>query len=291
MNCICCLSDRITPGPIGLNGYFRCLDCGFLFEVPYENIREKVIRHYEQADPHRKVAISKQVFFLAALKHIATHFKKCRGALLDVGCGFGYFLDLAAKEGWQTWGVEVMSYMHRKDKQKTIKHNIYRGTLKEAEYPDNFFDVATLWDVLFIVERPFDELAECYRLLKKGGMIGIRVRNVLFQELIYRIYYPFRKIAWTLGIKAPYVFHPYCYSTESMRNLLDRVGFTSIKITHSPLTSGDPYRYTDIAVLTRTVKVIIDIFSKVFFWMSGGKRIIGPSLLIWAEKPQIGSKG
>jgi len=55
-------------------------------------------------------------------------------------------------------------------------------------YPDNSFDAVTLWDVLFHVQDPYEEIRECFRVLKRRGVIGIRVRNVLFEKMIYRAY-------------------------------------------------------------------------------------------------------
>jgi len=246
--------------------------------------QEGIISHYQNVDPHKEVADSKRTFFDTSLDYLTSRFKKEGRMILDVGCGYGYFLDLAKKRAWHTRGVEIVGVPAKGAKEKVGGENIFDGSLSEAHYPSESFDAVTLWDILFIVENPYDELRECYRVLKDGGIIGIRVRNIFFQKIAYWIYRPFGRIAWKLGIKAPYVFHLYCYSTKSMQLLLQRIGFTSIQISNSPLTRGDPYSHSTIKSLTRAAKVFVDALSMIIYGISGGKWIIGPSLLIWAEK-------
>ena len=288
MKCICCLSNKILPRPIGLDGYYGCLNCGFVFTGMDKrgDDRGNLVTHYQNVDPHETVAKYKQSFFISALRYLSSRCHKKKKTILDVGCGYGYFLDLAARKGWDTSGIEVVSDAVGAAERRIGKGNIFHGTLKEARYPDNSFDAISLWDVLFIVENPFEELRECYRILKEGGVIGIRVRNVFFQKVVYQVYSPLKKIASRLGLRNPSVFHPFCFSRKALFQLLRRVGFSYIQITNSPLTEGDPYWYTDIKVLTKVAKRLTGLVSGLVFWMSGGSMVIGPSILVWVEKPQ-----
>jgi len=292
MRCICCLSNRIIPSPLGLDGYYGCLHCGHFFRARDKGAdnRENLISHYQNADPHEKIADLKQPFFNSALAYLSLQCNKKKKSILDVGCGYGYFLDLAARNGWDASGVETMNDAAVLAEKRIGKRNICHATLKEAKYSDNSFDVITLWDVLFIVENPFEELKECYRVLKQKGIIGIRVRNVFFQKMVYRVFSPLKKITSGLGIRNPYVFHPYCFSRKSIYQLLLRVGFTKIKVSNSPLTKGDPYGYTHMEGLVKVTKYLIDLFCRLGFWISAGRWVIGPSLLVWAEKPQSSLK-
>jgi len=88
-----------------------------------------------------------------------------------------------------------------------------------------------------MMENPYKELKECHRILKKDGIIGIRVRNVVFQKIAYYIQKPFKKIYPKLGIKHPTVFHPFCFTPRSIEQLLKRLGYTEIQIMNSSLTS------------------------------------------------------
>jgi ubiquinone/menaquinone biosynthesis C-methylase UbiE len=205
--------------------------------------------------------------------------------ILDVGCGFGYFLELAARKGCQPFGVEITHDAVLAARGKFGDENIFQGTLRQAEYPANLFDVITLWDVLVFVENPLAELKECFRVMKEGGILGIRVRNVFFQMAAYRIYSYLNKIFSKLGMKAPYVFHAYSFGSKSIYQLLRRTGFKEIRVVNSPLSKADPYGHFGSAGLAQAAKFAIELISRFVFFLSRGNVVIGPSLLIWAQKP------
>ena len=75
----------------------------------------------------------------------------------------------ASKQGWKSSGVEIVKEAAESAKDKIGTENVFEGKLKEASFGDHSFDAITLWDVLAVVDDPYDELKECYRLLKKGG--------------------------------------------------------------------------------------------------------------------------
>lgn len=287
MNCICCLSSEITSRPSGLIGYYLCRDCGLIFKEGDSKQCDinRLINHYQKADPHEQVAASKLVFFNSALDFLEIDFEKEEKKILDVGCGHGYFLELAKRRGWHGYGVEIVKGAVDIAAEKLGNNNIFNGRLHEASYPPNLFDVITLWDILVFIDNPLKEMQECCRILQPGGIIGIRVRNAFFQQIVYRIYKPCSGIAYKLKIKNPAVFHRYCYSSRSIRELLLRAGFRRIQVFNSPLTVGDPYQHTTVKGLTQLAKRIIDLAAIFIFWLSGNRWVVGPSLLIWAEKP------
>jgi 2-polyprenyl-3-methyl-5-hydroxy-6-metoxy-1,4-benzoquinol methylase len=249
-----------------------------------DNFQNIISKYYQNVDPHEQVALSKQSFFNMTLDYLSSQVKSNNRSILDVGCGFGYFLKSASEDGWETYGVEI-SDAAVWDARKTVKEaKIFHGSLKDAHYSDEYFDAITLWDVLVMVDSPFDELKECHRILKPRGKIGIRVRNVFFQKMAYKIYFPFRNIASWLKIKKPYVFHRYNFGAKSLQLLLHRAGFRPILITNSPLTEGDPYSHTRVDKLTGFLKSSVHIVGRVLFQISGGRLVTGPSLLVWAEK-------
>jgi SAM-dependent methyltransferase len=287
MKCVCCLSGRVITSPAGLRGYYCCESCGLVFSAKgkRQNLRDGLIQHYRDVDPHRSIANSKQFFFSSALGYLSSNIKKEKRSILDVGCGYGYFLELAKSERWEAFGVEIVNAIDRDAPQRAINQNIFYGTLKEAEYPDNHFDAITLWDVLVFVDNPFEEAKECYRVLKEGGIIGIRVRNIIFEKIARRAYLLIKKISPHLNLKNPSVFHRYCFTSKSLFQLLLRVGFTNIIVTNSPLTKGDPYDYGCRKGLIKASKSVMDCISRIVYWFSAGRVVIGSSLLVWARKP------
>ena len=189
------------------------------------------------------------------------------------------------EQGWQVSGVEIVEEAVQAAREKVGKKNIFHGSLIEVHYPDDSFDVVTLWDMLDMSEDPFEELGECYRIMRNGGRIGIRVRNASFQKLLFRLFRPILGVTARLGIKNSFVLHLYCFTPVSIYRLLRRAGLVRIRITNSPLTDGDPYGYSRIGWVTWAVKRLVYLFSRVVFRGTDGLWIIGPSLLVWADKP------
>jgi len=82
----------------------------------------------------------------------------------------------------------------------------------------------------------------------------------------------------------PYVFNKFCFNRKSIYLILSRAGFQNIRITNSPLTDGDPYQHIKNHTIIKIAKTLCKIASDMIYWSSFRKLIIGPSLLIWAEK-------
>jgi len=151
-------------------------------------------------------------------------FKK-NGRILDVGCGDGYFLNYMKDKGWETYGVEPeeVGSKYAKD---VLKVNVFIGELKEACYPNKYFDVITLFEVLEHLHDPSANLSEIGRILKEDGLLVITVPN--FTGFAYKIFKE-RRIA----IDAPR--HLYHFSQITLCKILEKMEFKVLKIRH---TSG-----------------------------------------------------
>lgn len=287
MNCVCCNSVDIHRYLIESSTYNFCENCDFLFspQNDHKEIAQNLKNHYLHDDPHEMVSLSKTSFYKTVLDYLDNEVSQKEKRILDIGCGYGYFLQLASKRGWKPFGIEVVKDAVKSSQTKVGNKHIFCGKLKEVNFNSDAFDAITLWDVIAIVDNPYNELKECNRLLKKGGIIGIRTRNVSFQKWVYRIFVLVKGIALRFGLKKPYVFNKYCFSRKSLYALLSRLGYTNIKITNSPLTFGDPYNHMPFNFGLKIVKICLNVCSKIVFFTTGGRCLIASSLLIWAEKP------
>lgn len=265
----------------------RCGRCGLMETPPVHEPAHAagMDHHFRAVDPHGAVAASKAGFYAQALESINSSIDRRERTLLDVGCGCGYFLECAAVGGWRTTGVDIVPEMISAARKRVPAAALFIGDLRAAQLTAGSVDAITMWDVLDMVPDPAAELAECLRLLAPGGVIGIRVHNVDSQLWLYGCYSGILWLWRGLGIKPLFTFHRYSFGAKSIERLLSRGGFTRISICNSPLTLGDPYSYSRLEGLSGVAKRLIQFAADLVFRWSGGRKLWGPSLLIWARKP------
>ena len=136
------------------------------------------------------------------------------GKILDVGCGAGSYLYRLKQWGWETYGVEPSEIGAKQARRLGLE--VRQGTLKEAQFPDGFFDVVRLSNVLEHLSDPKATFREIRRILKSDGVTYITVPNTrslvfwLFQENWYALDSP---------------RHVISYCPRALQTLCDATGF------------------------------------------------------------------
>lgn len=139
---------------------------------------------------------------------------KDNGRILDIGCGIGYFLLVTKYLGMKSYGVEPGDFDHSLSSHHNL--DIFNGTLLEAKYDSNFFDVITINHVLEHVNNPSEYLAEMYRILKPGGtlIIGVPISD----GLAFKIFGKY----WS-QLDTPR--HIYIFSKKNLESYAKKFGF------------------------------------------------------------------
>lgn len=155
----------------------RCRRCRLVFVNPQPTARQ-LRRFYAQYFPPESAPLwakqMGQVFRREGREYLLR--RKKHGRLLDVGCGFGFFLKMMRDAGWDVVGVEP-SPTAAASARRRFGLNVLAGRLEDASFPPESFDAITLWYVLEHVPNPMDTLARCSALLKPGGALIVRVPN------------------------------------------------------------------------------------------------------------------
>lgn len=148
--------------------------------------------------------------------------------LLDVGCSLGAFILAAKDRGRAEHGVEISRpvALYARDIRKL---NLFCGTMEEAKFKNDYFDVINMSALLEHVHDPLGMASEAYRILRKGGALSASVPS--FTSLSIKI----------LGKKYRYIAkeHLFYFTKDSIMKLLERAGFKTAKISSeyfSPLT-------------------------------------------------------
>jgi len=187
----------------------RCNRCGLVCLNP----RPKEIIHYY---PERKEVIEKDYFlFLNPDRIKKVKRLKKRGRILDIGFGHGDFLFDMSKEGWEVYGNEISKTGYDFAREKLGLKNIYNSDLLSLDFPENYFDVVTMWHTLEHMKKPQETLRRINRILKDDGVLIIECPD--FSSLQSRFF----KDKW-FGLDLPR--HLYQLSPKILKKLLESAG-------------------------------------------------------------------
>jgi SAM-dependent methyltransferase len=216
------MHDRLC----GLPGSFtlvQCAGCGLLYLSPrpvpahihlyYPENYESFIR--QQTDHLSLWQRYSLRYGLWKRCHLVLRYKRS-GWLLDLGCGTGQFLaEMKRYPGWELIGVEPNTKAAEFASQ-ILGLNVYSGDLFSAHFPDHYFDVVTMWDVLEHLYEPVSVLQEISRVLKPDGVLILRTPSLdSWDARVFGRY-------WA-GLDSPR--HLAVYSRRTLEKLLTHIGF------------------------------------------------------------------
>ncbi len=145
---------------------------------------------------------------------------KQSGALLDLGCSSGAFLESLKNEPWQLYGIEMSADEAKMAEAKSGAH-VFVGNVPDAPFCSATFDVITCFDVLEHVYDPRQVMTKVAEWLKPGGIFYVLVPNIDSAEA--RVFGSY----WH-GLELPrHLFH---YSPASLRFLAEIAGLQEVAI-------------------------------------------------------------
>lgn len=143
-----------------------------------------------------------------------------RNALLEIGCGNGFFLQHALQRGWrEVRGVEPSADAVAKAPPE-LDGAIVQDIMRAGLFAADTFDAVCLFQVLDHISDPAELLEECFAVLRPGGHI------LAFNHNVH---------AWSarlLGERSPIVDieHTYLYSPATMRGIFTKAGFVDVSV-------------------------------------------------------------
>lgn len=148
------------------------------------------------------------------------------GAVLDVGCGDGRFLQAMAAREWAVTGTEadpVAASLARRRTNATIHE---AAALESPDLPEAGFTVVSLLHVLEHVPDPRETLAACFRLLRPGGALLLALPNAASAEAAI-----FGSAWYHLDLPR----HLWGFTPRSLVRLVEESGFAVASLQHFPL--------------------------------------------------------
>lgn len=214
---------------------YYCKKCHTIFVHPMPT--EQTLRNYYQSLFKRVDSEDYELFsrkaHWAAADYIRRNFSP--GKALDVGCGYGHFLEQLNGLGWDAKGLDIEPVGKAGD-----SANIVRGRIEQAPFKDESFNLITLWWVLEHSLNPISVLKQVRSMLIDGGSVLLRVPNMPFIK--FASHFKFVEKLDSRGFRNPVsekksVFnllgpphHLFGFSVQSIERLMKETGFRGLKV-------------------------------------------------------------
>ena len=229
---------------------FKCNNCGLVFAEQTENLKYYADKYAEMVDEeYVKEEKGRRLASIKILKRIRKY--KRYGRLLDIGCATGFLLDEARRRKWEVSGVEISKWAAVYAKQK-LNLDVINVSAEKTSFPDGFFDVIVMIDVLEHLTDPKYTLLEIRRILKNDGVLYISTPNI--SSAVSRI----------LGAKWWGInkFHLFYFSKRTLEKMLDACGFKVKKYNPHIRIFSVNYWVKRIKTYNYAVYKVLDFFSR-----------------------------
>ena len=154
------------------------------------------------------------------------------GRLLEIGCGSGAAMQFMQKKGWKVTGLDFDGGAVNNARSKGL--DVRQGQLSAQGFADESFDAVVMSHVIEHVPSPVELLAECRRILKKGGVLVALTPNA--SSSVHKHY----GRNWR-GLETPR--HLQIFTRQSLANIADSVGYAHVET----FTTMNGFIYQDLA--------------------------------------------
>ena len=297
VSCHVCHSDRIVQFREE-NKYqiLSCLDCHLLFVendknmLDIENDKKNKGVNAEFLDAELKKdywvdanrqSLENNSLYLATHKYFIDRVlglfpEKNSINLIDVGCGFGFFVLHASRAGIDAVGIDTSENAINFGRTQLGLNNLFCSSLANYASTKKTYKVVTAFNLLEHVNVGI--VKDMYRLVEPGGYVLIRIPNAAFHRAFHWALCLFgleRKVSHSVLAWGP-PHHLYGFSKKNLNILLSNEGFTQIEICQSPLS--------DTSNLLN-YRILVSLMSRFVYLMSGKKFAISPTIYVLAKKP------
>jgi len=196
--------------------HVKCNNCHLIYVNPIEKA-SKINEGYSKMESS-DAPIVRRSRLLAAKSQVGLIKKYKKGtSLLDIGCGEGFSLFKASQTGYTAKGIELSQDAAEYAKRE-FSLDIETRHFEGSQFPENCFDVVTLWQVLEHLPYPLTALKQVYRILKPGGLVVVSTPDIggIPARILGRRWWNIRRI------------HINQFTTKTLRGILKNARFKNV---------------------------------------------------------------
>lgn len=142
----------------------RCRSCGLVMLNPQPD--SETLNQFYQTDYYgednqkfiRFIQFLRTISVQKKIRSIERYYKQHAGSVMDIGSGDGSFLFNLKKRKWNTTGLEISENFRASAFLQDI--NVFIGDIGGHDFPDNSYNVVTLWHVFEHLDDPERYLSE-----------------------------------------------------------------------------------------------------------------------------------
>ena len=177
---------------LGSEQILGCDSCGLLYLDPWPTAEETAALYGEDYFQNRACLQGHSSSLYGYSDYIAERANKQRGyariageirsllvpaparraRLLEVGCGYGYFLDEAFEHDFEVTGLEFNRFAVERLRRK-YGFPVLEGALEDVEFEPASFDAVVMFDVIEHLRDPFQALDKLWDALRPGGLLVV----------------------------------------------------------------------------------------------------------------------
>jgi SAM-dependent methyltransferase len=224
----CCLVCGGTLAPSRLAGLLRCAECGFVTadtDLDASHISALYGEDYFHGSEYLDYVQERdslRLNFEARLPVLDELAGGLRGkSLLEIGCAYGFFLELAREHGVDARGVDITAEGVRYARE-TLGVTALHGDYLEEQTRDPL-DLIVMWDTIEHLPRPDLYVAKAASELQPGGLVAITTGDI--GSLNARL----RGRRWRM-VHPP--THLHYFSVPTLSRLLARHGLEVVHASH-----------------------------------------------------------
>jgi 2-polyprenyl-3-methyl-5-hydroxy-6-metoxy-1,4-benzoquinol methylase len=229
---------------------YACLNDDLFFSDDKKKENFQYDLNYFDSSPYSKEQIFNNIYFQEKLNKIIALTQEKKPVILDVGCGWGNFLQVMKNSHLPYLGVDLSPTAVKICQEKKL--NCQEADLINlSKTKSQQYSAITLFQVIEHIKNPLEYLKATKKLLKKNGILLITTPNNRS---------PLRHLFGSRWSVYNTPSHYFFYSKKSLERLLKAAGFSSFRV------KIDHFRFFSLSyILQRIFKKKLSIFQVINF--------------------------